>query len=28
MIESFDAPAQINVVLDWSEELRRLVPPQ
>ena len=28
MIESFDAPAQINVVLDWSEELKRLVPPQ
>ena len=28
MIESFDAPAQINVVLNWSEELKRLVPPQ
>ena len=27
-IESFDAPAQINVVLDWSEELKRLVPPK
>ena len=27
-IESFDAPAQINVVLDWSDELKRLVPPQ
>jgi hypothetical protein len=25
-IDQDDAPAQINVVLNWTEELKRLVP--
>ena len=28
MVDESEAPAQINVVLNWHEELKRLVPAQ
>jgi hypothetical protein len=28
MVDESEAPAQINVVLNWREELKRLVPPK